>query len=64
MKTYYLALNPKTDNWCISKTKDIAWTITGRDNVIADTGSILADKAIAFVREYCRNNPNVVVLNS
>lgn len=45
---YYLAINPKTGNWCISKTKDIAWS-TG-ENVVLDTGTILA-----LLRYHSRN---------
>ncbi|TEB04675.1 hypothetical protein Psch_03437 [Pelotomaculum schinkii] len=56
---YYLAINPQTGNWCISKTKDIAWS-TG-ENVVLDTGTILADKAIEIAKKYSNEN-NVMVL--
>ncbi|NLI14566.1 MAG: hypothetical protein GX425_18595 [Peptococcaceae bacterium] len=56
---YYLALNPETGNWCVSKTKDIEWS-TG-DNVVLDTGTILVSKAVEIAREYANEN-NVVVL--
>lgn len=62
MQTYFLALNPRTENWCISKTKDIAWTTS--DTVILDTGTFNPVNAIEIARQYCRDNPGVAVLNS
>ena len=62
MTTYYLALNPKTGNWCISRTKDIAWTTS--DTVILDTGTLNPVKAIDIAKQYCRENTGTIVLNT
>lgn len=62
MITYYLAINPKTSNWCISKTKDIAWTTS--DNVVLDIGTFSLVKAVEIAKQYCRENPGTIVLNT
>ena len=54
IKNYYMSINPLTNNWCISKTEDISWTITGIDNLIFDSGWLNISKAVEIIKNYCK----------
>ena len=63
---YYWAINPLTNNWCISKTKEIAWTTS--NNLIFDTGwlnIIKYQKAIdKYIEEQRKKGIFIKVLQS
>ena len=68
-KTYYMAINPLTLNWCISKTEGYASTMKSEydsitdkyittlnhtDNIIFDSGWTNIGKAEDTIKNYCK----------
>jgi len=66
-ETYYMAINHKTNNWCLSKTKYWASSVV-ENSMIFDSGWLIVTKAEETIKKYCdeqrRNGIFITILNS